>query len=183
MLKGILDAAINFHLVVHQANHVINHFIRGHAEILWRRIVSVYHARDCCWQQRLAATGILHEVQEEDVVEITLYLGVIVEVEVVVQLGKLQYHLDGLGLVVSRKTAMLPSFENPIATLEDQVRTDRVFGAVKSFIEGLLLGQKHHCAVVFGLTWGTETALKHCALDVSPDVWRIVTVQIDYRFR
>lgn len=104
------------------------------------------------------------------------------EVEVVVQLGKLQDHLDGLGLVVARETAMLPSFENAIAALEDQVRTDRIFPAVKSLIESLLLGQKNHCAVVLRLTLTTETALKHSTLDVSPHVGRIVTVKIDYRF-
>ena len=62
------------------------------------------------------------------------------------------------------------------------MRTDRVFAPVQSLVKALLLGQKHYCSVVILLTWGTVTALNHCALDVSPHVWSIVAIKVDDGF-
>lgn len=62
MLERVLDAAINFHLVVNQTDNIVNHFVGGHAEILWCSVVGVNHARDRRRKEWLATTGILHEV-------------------------------------------------------------------------------------------------------------------------
>lgn len=71
------------------------------------------------------------------------------EVEIVVQLSEFKHNLDSLGLISTRKTSMLLSFENTIAALEDEVWTDWVLLSIKRLVKCFLLRQQDYSAVVF----------------------------------
>ena len=75
------------------------------------------------------------------------------EVEIVVQLGKLQHDLDRLWLVGSGEAPMLLALENSIAALEDEVRADGILRPVQALVPVLLLGQQDYCSELFGLPW------------------------------
>ena len=77
---------------------------------------------------------------------------------------------------------MFLSFENAIAALEDQVRTDGVLLMVEPLVECFLLGQQNYSAVVFGATRRHITALIDRSLDVAPDVRRVIPVQVNDLF-
>jgi len=125
----------------------------------------------------LLARGILHEVEEKNVVKVGSHLLFVVEVEVVVEFGELQQDLHGLWLVIAGETAMLLSVENALAALEDEVGADGVLRRVQCLVECLLLWKQDYRAAVFRLA-----SLVHCALDVTPDIGRVVPVQVDYCF-
>ena len=126
VLKRGLDATIDFHLAVNQGDYTVDGFIGGHAEILGCRVISIDESLDGLGEQWLLPAAVLHEVEEEDVVEEGAHLHLIMEVEIVVQLGELQDHFDSFRLILTGKTAVLSAFENSIAALEDEVRADWV---------------------------------------------------------
>lgn len=83
--------------------------------------------------------AVLHEVKEEYVIEETVHLFLIFEVDAVVQLGKLEDNLDSLRLVGATETSVGLPAENSLTALEDEMRTDRVFVIVELFWEWFLL--------------------------------------------
>ena len=83
--------------------------------------------------------AVLHEIEEEYVIEETVHLFLVFEVDAVVQLGELEDNLDCLRLVGAAETSVRLSAENSLAALEDEMRTDRVFVIVELFREWFLL--------------------------------------------
>lgn len=83
-----LDSAVNLHLLVNKSDHFVDDIVRWHSKVLRRLVVASYHAIDCCLEQGLAPAAILHEVEEEDVVEEGADLLLIIEVKMVVKFRK-----------------------------------------------------------------------------------------------
>ena len=104
----------------------------------------------------------------------------ILKVEIVVQLGELQDDLYGLRFVISGEAAVLSSLENSVAALEDQVRADRVLASVETLVETLLLGKQHDRAVLLRPA-RLQAELLDGPLNVTPNVRRVVSVQVDDR--
>ena len=68
------------------------------------------------------------------------------EVEIVVQLGKLENNLDCFRLVGTREAPMLLALEDSVAALEDEVRADGILRPVQALVPVLLLGQQDYCS-------------------------------------
>lgn len=65
-----------------------------------------------------------HEVEHFQVIEVTLDLVMVVEVEAVVQLGELEDDLDCLGLVRRTQTVVVLPAEDALDALVDEMRAD-----------------------------------------------------------
>ena len=89
LLRWSLNDSINLHLPVDKLDHFVNDFIAGKSKVFWRRIVGLYQSVYCLRKQRLLPAGVLHEVEEENLVEVGSYLPLIVEIKVIMKLGKL----------------------------------------------------------------------------------------------
>ena len=59
------------------------------------------------------------------------------------------------------------------------MRTDGVLCSVQALIEFLLLGEQHQSAVFLVSHAIVEGVLVNSAFDVAPNVWRVVSVQVD----
>ena len=112
-------------------------------------------------------------------------MGLVLETEPVVKFGKFENYFDGLRLVSSRQTPMLFPTEDSFAALENKMWTNWVLFAVLSHIPIVLLfGQKDNCAEIafkvlltlFGVV--AQNGVPY----VSPNVWRVVSVQIHDSF-
>ena len=75
------------------------------------------------------------------------------EVEIVVQLGKLEHNLDRFRLVGPGEAPMLLALENAVAALEDEVRADGILRPVQALVPVLLLGEQDYSSELFGLPW------------------------------
>ena len=134
-----LHSAINFHLLVNQSDHFIDDIVGWHSKVLRRLVVASYQAIDGCLEQGLAPATILHEVEEEDVVEVGADLLLIIEVEMVVKFRKFQHNLYSFRLISAGEAAMLLSLEYSVAALKDKVRADGIFHPVEALVPILLL--------------------------------------------
>lgn len=77
---------------------------------------------------------------------------------------------------------MLFSIENTFAAFKDEVWTDGIFCSVQCLVERLLFWNQDDRAVVFWLAMHGLACQVDCALNIIPDVRRVVPVQIDNRF-
>lgn len=99
----------------------------------------------------------------------------VVKVEIVVKLGELEHHLDGLRFVIARKAAVLSSLENSVAALEDQVRANWVLPSIETLVETLLLGKQDDRAVLL-LPSTLLAGLLDGSLDVAPNIRCVVPI-------
>lgn len=92
---------IDFHLSIDKFNHTLNHIIGGHSKVFWGTVIGVNHPLDCLGQQWLRSGRVLHEVEDEAVVEVTANLLLVVEVGAIMKLGEFENDFNGLRLVRS----------------------------------------------------------------------------------
>lgn len=92
---------IDFHLPIDEFDHTVNDFIQWNSKVLWRCVVSVHHPLDCLGQQWLGSGGVLHEVEDEDVVEVTANLLLVVEIDAIMKFGEFEDDFNSFGLVRS----------------------------------------------------------------------------------
>ena len=131
---------IDFHLSINKFDHTVNDIIGGHSKVLWRTVVGVDHSLNCLEQQRLRPGGVLHEVEDEDVVEVTTNLLLIVEIGAIMKFSKFEYYFDRFWLVFSRKASMLFAVENSFTAFIDQMWANGVLSLVEGLVKVLLLG-------------------------------------------
>lgn len=165
--------------MVDESDYILDDCVGRVLKVLRRLVVGINHSLDGAVEQRFSSRGILHEVEDEDVVEVAVDLVHVFEVDPVVQLCEFEDDFDDFGFVVAAEAAVGSSTEDSFAALEDEVWANRVLRLVESLVEGLLLGQKDYCSVVFQAAWRRVATLLNSVDDVSPDVWRVVTVEVN----
>ena len=74
---------IKLDLVFDQTYHFVDDVVAGHFKVFGCRVVAFDKTRDRLGEERLAPTRILHEVEEENFIEVRVHLVVIVEVDVI----------------------------------------------------------------------------------------------------
>lgn len=169
---------VNGYLLVDQSDHFIYGRVRGRLKILGGFVVCFNHAGECLLEEGLGPLVVLHEVEDQDLVKVAVDLLHVLEVKAIVQLGKLEDHIDHLRLVGTVQATVLLPVEDALAALEDQVGANWVLCAVESRVPWLLLRQKHNCGVVLA---ASGVRIYNGVTDVAPNIGRIVSVEVDNR--
>lgn len=125
--------------MIDKSDYIFNNRVGRILEVVRCLIISVDHTCDGAVEERFGSRCVLHEVEHQHVVEVTINLVHVFEVDAVVQLGELQNDFDDLGFVVSAEAAVGSPTEDSLAALEDQVRANRVLSLVESLVKWLLL--------------------------------------------
>ena len=98
------------------------------------------------------------------------------------QFSKFEYDFNSFWLVCRRQTTMLFAAKNSFTALKDQMWADRIESIVQCLVPTLLLGQKNHGSEILLLSLSQITVFLDCLFDVSPDIRRIISVEVDYGF-
>lgn len=116
---------IDLDLFVNSLDAFLDSFVRGILEIIWRLVI----AFDYCLDRRVLQVGSLlkvQEVQADNLIEVLVKEGIIVEVNAIVEFCELEDDIDHLGFVCAGQTVMLLSVEYPLGTFVDHLRANRV---------------------------------------------------------
>lgn len=125
--------------MINELDDVLDDFIGGNAKVYWRRIESINKALYGSRRQLL----VLFIFRPDDVVDVQAGVKVclqqllVVEVQIVVELGELEDDFDDFGLIVAAQTTVLPPGENPLTALVSESRTDWVPARVPTAVETL----------------------------------------------
>ena len=129
-----LKSIINFNLLVNDLNTFLDDFIAWALEIWWSIIVPVDEGINSVLFQPWS-TGEVKEIKSYYLIKIFFEGLVIIKLCSIIELSKLEYHLDNLWLVLSREAVVTFATKNSLNALIHHVRANWIKSVVKSWVE------------------------------------------------